>query len=384
MIQTILVYGFMAFAMCSLSIINSDKRATFSKRCILLNPLLIIYITIYVFFCAVRFDVGIDYPAYFNNYIHASIYTNSNCIPNYELFFEWFTWFLSKNGISFQVYFGLIALVQITFLLLSFKKYPKLLPFATLIFFICGYFISFQNILRQNLIVIGFLFIALNYRKISIFYYTIIVFLFYFIHKSCIVLIPLYFLLNDNSDLRVKPWFNVVILLCCALFGANSANIEAVFDNPLFISILELSDYSVYNSDLMTLGMGNSIGFGFILRLLTDMLVVYFAPKLSTETNINGFNAYFRIFFIGLAISYCFPTSMLINRPILYFLIFGLLIYSSFLYIVLIKNTKLNFARIAGMLFIIANIFLFLNGALFKSELNAYRYIFYWQVPNCT
>ncbi len=382
MIQSIFVYGIMIgiSVICSYLYAYKYKGYTYAMP-MLLNPLIALIIITYVFFCAVRYDVGVDYPSYFDAFTSAYRFSNADFIPSFEPLFCWLTWFLAKIGIPFQIYFGIIAFIQISLVISAFKHYPKLLPYVLLVLYICGYFIDFQNILRQNIIVILFLFVSLRCRDVKFWKYLCIIFLCSFIHRSSFVMLPCYFLLKWNNPIRVSRWILIAILCVCAFFGVKFNNVEALWNNPLFISMLEGADYSYYlNDDKMYMGMGNSIGLGFLLKVFIDAMVVFYLPRLTKNSNINGFNALFRIFYIGLCIKYMFPTSMLISRPLLYFTIFGLVIYPSFIYCMLsnVRNTY-SINRAAGYIFIIGYTFLFITSAFINPDGNAYEYHFYWE-----
>ncbi|MCI1647904.1 MAG: EpsG family protein [Bacteroides sp.] len=346
-----------------------------------LHPLVAFSILSYVLIFAFRYNVGVDYPAYYSDYITAKKYTNFNSL-HYEPFFSWFTWFLSKNNVHFTVYFGLIAFVQIFFLCKAFEKKKYLLPYVIISFFLSFAFISWQNVLRQNIVVAIFLYIVLRRRNLNFVAYIFIVFFCFFIHRSSVVLLFIYPFIKKNLIEIKKTFIGISLLCCCVFVGIKFDLFSQVMGNPAFGSLMVGLDYGSYvlNEEYGAQGMGKSMGIGFLLRLVNEIIIVGMSSRMRCFYNDDkDFRICYNLYFLGLCLLYIFPLSMVLQRPNLYLRSFSIPIYAYYIYYLFHVKANASFGiRGLGVIFIFIFILLFLY-QIYNPIGNLVEYHFFWE-----
>lgn len=347
----------------------------------LLNPYIVVILILYVVVCAIRYNVGVDFETYLSEYLSARKFSNSSGLTTTEIGWNQFTWSLSRNNIHYTIYFGIIALLQFIFVLKAFSNNKKLLPYLIISFFIGGYFIDFQNVLRQNIVNAVFLYVVMKHRNIKFIKYLIIVALCFLIHKSSLVLILLYPLIKINSGVVSKTKLSISLLIICCLIGLVGDLFAKISQSPLFIAILSQSDYSVYsNEEYLTFGISKPIGIGFFLRFLVDCVLVVYSKKVYDFIGKKqSYAIYYQLFLIGTCAHYLFPTSMIIGRPLLYLLIFNIPILTYYLYYALNqKYSKWNITKFINLTTISVLVLLFSINHIVKPDGYKAQWDFYW------
>ncbi|RGS29894.1 EpsG family protein [Bacteroides cellulosilyticus] len=360
MLKSFIVYGGLMLFM-SLNA-YSYARIYNNRRIKLFHPLIAISILFYVLFLGMRFNVGVDYYAYWSEYIMSKNYISYDNLV-YEPLFAYFTWILSSNNIHYTVYFSLIAFMQLIFLYKSFAYNPKLLSFVLFFFFYSFYFIGWQNVLRQNIIVSIFLYIVVNERSITFLRYVILVLFCSLIHKSSFFLLPIYPLIRTNVFEIRSVFLNVFIVLLCIIVGLKIDIFSWITSSDLFLNLALFTDYNAYLSkDSLDLGMWRSVGVGFALKILAELIIIVYSGKMkSFYNNDRTFSVCYKLYFWGLCYFYLVPLSMMLQRPNLYLNIFSIVIYAYFTNYTLKQNLYKNlmlalslvtFLGILGVLFV--------------------------------
>lgn len=363
----------------------SDGYVRFTKDTTIncFSPYIILIFIIYVTLCTVRYDVGVDYASYLRQYLLASKFSNVDCLTTSEIGWNHFTWTLSHNHIHYTIYFGIIAFLQFFFVIKAFSHEKYLLPYLILAFFIQGYFIDFQNVLRQNIINAVFLYIVMRHRSIKFLHYTLIVVLCFFIHKSSVVLLLLFPLIKFNTKIVTKNKLCLTILIASCIIGYVSDLFTKISQSPIFLMLLSESDYSDYSDvNYLNFGTSKTIGLGFLLKFLVDCVLVYSSKSIFNSLSKNQkvlYSICFQLYFIGTCVHYLFPTSMIFGRPLLYLLIFNIPITSFFLYHVFnTKYKKWSFTKLIKIATIISLVLLFLVNHVVNPEGNKAEWDFYW------
>lgn len=264
----------------------------------------IIFISlIFSFFMGLRYEVGIDYFAYYNTYTDFSL-TNVT-LNNFEPFFYWLYRFGHGMGFTSHFIFIVSSFVQSYFYLLAFKHHKNLLPYAILFLFFLMIF-TYLNIIRQCA---AYSVILVAYSNISRkkywtgFCYIILASLF---HRSSFVCFIVYGLLFKKCFFD-KWEIQCFIILIIMLFG-NIA-VDDIFDFlNSFISSFSNKRFSSVESEV------NS-GVGVLLKYVQYICILFLFRKKNTFYYI--FNK--RLFLIGCVIYGCFTYSMIMSRIALFF-----------------------------------------------------------------
>ncbi|WP_298878393.1 EpsG family protein [uncultured Polaribacter sp.] len=237
------------------------------------------FIIIFIF-CALRFDVGYDYSMYYE-LIKGDVKFYNAQINRIE--------FLSRQLIIFSNFIGFYQFFFIvsSFVILYFfhrtikeNSFDKWLSIIIFISFPIFFFVSL-SIVRQYMAV-AILFYSYKYIKQRKFWYYLLVVLFcFFLHKSTILALPIYFLYGN--------FINKKIIIVLYFLGFFSSEILA------FLIRLTSERYSIY-LDLIAGEGGNLILIFFqILGLFLLPIVYNFRDKEDKD-----FNFYLLTYYVGL------------------------------------------------------------------------------------
>ncbi|WP_428768137.1 EpsG family protein [Treponema sp. HNW] len=265
---------------------------------------------VFLFFALFRFDVGFDYPSYYS-----AIYPNPD-------FFEINRWELIPRHLGLlcvrleqpQLFFILMGVPTYWLIYSTIKKYSLSIYESFMIFF-CIFFLDTTSTLRSSLAVaISFWGIKFIKNK-ELTKYLLLIFITFFIHKSVIIALPLYFFYN-YIDYRIS------ICICILL---------VILKNIFLQTIATLNFYVGYLQRLDTLAGGNLIKyFNIILVFFLLLFAILFK-------NINKAKRYFSIIFFGLTYPFIFGNH-LGTRLAIYSTI-----YICLLWPVVMKNRNCNF-----------------------------------------
>lgn len=256
-----------------------------------------IFFTLFLF-SALRYDVGMDYQNY-----EAMFYGESNIN---ELGFSLFYRFLRFLGCDFQVVCIIMAFFTMYYVYKFINSYTCYYFLSILIFYSVGqfYFNSF-NAMRQ--VLVSYIFLAnlhLIYKKKIIKYSFMCIFCMFFIHKTAIILLPLYFVFNKNIFRYIK-----VILLLSPFVIVKFLNI-----------IISRTSYAIY------LKFDNyANGMSLVTYLLIFFSFIIFLVDFYDTERENELNVLYNVNFILLIIfEFCIllagnPLIMVFNRISYYF-----------------------------------------------------------------
>lgn len=342
--------------------------------------IVLILIFYYVLLCGLRYDVGVDYMAYLSEYEWVKRYVTYDT-DHFEPGWAWFTWVLSRNDVHFTVYFGIIAFVQIILLIGAFKNYPKLFPYLILAFFLGGYFINFQNVIRQNIVMCVFLFLVMRKYNANILVYALVTFLCFVIHKSSIIIFACYPVIRYfRFDIERKSLL-AGIFLFCVFIGYSFDLFSIVASNIGVLQIIAGTEYSGYLSgNYLSMGTHNTMGVGFFLGVMVDLWLILTGKNVYNKlNNDDNYLVWYRLFYIGTCLQYLFPTSMVLGRPILYLTFFTIPILASFIYYIANDVRRSSLLYIGNMGVFAVLTLLFLVDHIIAPIGNMAEYHFWWE-----
>ena len=141
MILSLGVYGFMMGSLYLLA-----TKAKYSKVRFLYYWISVLIFTV---FCAIRYNVGVDYLSYLNEYNYVLL--GSGFSRDFEPAFEAITKVLASSGCHFSIYFGIWSLLQIGILYYAMKNEKNIIPFLCFTLFCSGIFFMWMNGIRQSI-----------------------------------------------------------------------------------------------------------------------------------------------------------------------------------------------------------------------------------------
>ena len=322
--QSIIIYTLFGLAMFALAkrrvalIIPSgqsrDRRVQIGfLYCVLLFALM----------SGMRWGVGKDYFSYLEGYQNAMRTGGANLI-NRESLFAWFEILLANHGVHFSVFFGLCALFQMLFIALAFKDDEYVFPFVALLCVLGEYYMSWMNGIRQCIAMCMFVWMVKYIQEKKPVHYLVWVFVAFSIHKSALLVVPLYLLTFLKHN-----WTNRAVLygvLAISVIVGELPFVGSYLNKT--VPILELLGYDgyadkfdVFADSLREMAWGPIK----ISKLIVQIAVIGFYPKIYEYFNKPIMKHYFKLFFVGSCMYYILAnTSYLFLRPIMYLTIFSL------------------------------------------------------------
>lgn len=278
-----------------------------------------------------RYHTGYDHAMYLDQYLHLQE-TGDFSRQNFEYGFEWISKFFAWCHIHYFFYFAFWALLQIGFLYFGLRHHKHLLCWVALGIMLGPYFVSWMNSIRQSVVVCVFVALIPLIRDREFLPYALIVVLCAFLHKSSLMLLPVFLICFINiKDKSPSKWIFLAILAVFVLVGSFPFWTEYFANFQWFI---EFTGYSNYGNldDPNVGGTMRMVGWGpiRISVLLSNMAIIWFYPQLRSYFKDDNLLPYYYVLsFIGMCLSnLLMNTTHFILRPVDYFLIFNLIMTS--------------------------------------------------------
>lgn len=308
MIFTLLVYFILVLLLVS---IGATMRTSYNKRKDNLVLLTWILLFLFCFIEGCRFQVGTDWENYYEMYEETKTYTFSAIIDSVgvmEPLYLFVNYFVSFFGAPHQVFFGLIAGLNIILFCKAFRRFPSYLVMGTFLYGI-SFLVTSQNIMRQTFSTCIFLF-SINYllesKYVKYVWGSLSAIL---IHYSSIISI-LGVIVKSNFfnflDKRIigVTFFAVSYLLGNTFISGIEYLLPAFIENEKYLT--SLSNVDVVES--------YNTGLGAIFNGFTSLLLIYFSKEIVRFANIKKLELLFRLFLIGTVLSNAFANSMFLMR----------------------------------------------------------------------
>jgi hypothetical protein len=384
MISSVLIYSFSGIILFLLGqhVYNREEQSKikYGKSLPMYSWEIIVAILYFAILAGFRYQTGFDYAMYLKEYLHlqaTGIFGRENFEPGFVLISKFF----AATGVHYFFYFAFWGALQIFFIYYGLKDRKFLWPFIGLNIILGPYYLIWMNAMRQSVIVCLFVPLVILIQKRKFWQYLIIVLIASTIHKSGLLLIPLYFIPRINFRIKDRYVF-LIILLVCIIIGLRPFWLS-IFGN--FQELLQLIGYQRYD-DLMNPIIGGdyraiSWGSSRIGLLFIDFCFIWY--YLDVKEYFKGdklLPIYFTFAFIGACLeNLLMNTDDFVLRPTQYFLIFVLIMNSYTLVYLWRTKRKVMFWVLSFV------IFSYIYFEIFKStympdNLNAqvfYRFFFF-------
>jgi hypothetical protein len=328
---------------------NNKKIICSSKSYNFVFFILFIYWTCLI---GLQFEVGTDYNSYRKIFTTGSFYRG-----NYEILFNQFSNFLMRNNIHYQFGFIVIALINFFcfFLFLRNIELSNNNIFVFLFFFVSTSFYNQTNGLRQYTAAFLFLFSIWYVYKKKIIPYILLIILASLIHRSALILLPIYFL----AKLRLSRRFLLYFLIIAFIISFFS------IDKLFLLIIQNLEIFSIYEGLLYREVINSSR----IINLITKYIFIpFYLLSLIYYKNLSRKNKFFfRIGFISYSIKIMFLSTYFVRRLSIYFDI--LLIFPLYYFILYLFENKDNKIDINTRKLILFIFFIFTISMLFTKTI---------------
>lgn len=335
-------------------------------------------ILFFALMCGLRYRCGMDCESYVDDYNRL---LSGNSISEYreyiEPLYEYPSKFMAHLKVGRVIYLGFWALVEISFFFLALRTRNYLLPFVGLVLILGPHFGSWNNGIRQTIASCIFVYALVGILDGKKWWsYFVWITVAFFMHKSSLLLVPLFFLKYYNVKPRV--YFSVIILLMCVYIGQTGILKSAFNGAEQLLSFMEYESYAErFDTILDAEATIKSYGPRRIILLVSYLMIIFFSKKMdSFYSNDRLFRVSFFLFMIyACATELVIGYTSLLTRPFLFFMPF-LLICSGYL-LNYLKKTKKDIWYVTALI-VLCSFSLISSIASYKNpdEMELYKFIF--------
>lgn len=366
MIQSIIVYSVLTIVMMYMSYLARAKG----------KWKYMVYASFaYAAVFGARYGVGTDYMTYLENFrSYSTTVSHLGFSDKFEIGFNLITTLFAWLGWHVTIYFGVIAFIQILFTFLPFRSENKLLPYLVFTFMVGCSWLTYSNGLRQILAVALWIWAVRFMVEKKVWMHYFVILLAVTMHTSALMLVVFYPLYYWKEEwFRNIKWQLLALVLSLVIMNLHIAqNLMRSID--LVAQAVGYGDYADEDSDTIAQLVDRelSLGMGFFITLLLNILLVIFSPKVKNYVKSKYFNAAYNFFVIGIVLKYIFASSMVFSRINYYFINFTFIVAAYTLFYAHRCNRVLFYTLLALYVLTFA-------ATLWKGEENTALFVFFWQ-----
>lgn len=320
MLQSILIYFFMALSMFALA--KVPVKRTINGYVCLWSPTyklrMILLFAIFAFFSGVRYNVGIDHLSYLSDY-NSVISRGWVYREDMEAGFVSFMWLFAQMGAHYAFFFGALALVQIVTLYRAFRTERYILPYLGFLIMTGGIYFLLMNTMRQALVITIFFAAVPLILKRKFLWYALVIAICYTFHKSAALLLPIYFVTYLKLDKLMVPrlWQLLLLIAGLAVSQLNLWQELLKYTDSIFALIGYSERFSADN--ITEDGRIENFGARSIIYLLIDLTMILLSPKLRKTFPSKLFGFCYLFYIVYFTLFPVFVSSMAFSRVINYF-----------------------------------------------------------------
>ncbi len=313
---------------------------------------IVLSLLIFSIVAGARYHTGYDHAMYLDQYQHLQ-QTGDFSRHNFEYGFEWISKIFAWCHIHYFFYFAFWALLQIGFLYFGLRHHKHLLCWVGLAIMCGSYFLSWMNSVRQSVVVCMFVALVPLIKERKIIPYFLIVIIASFIHKSALLLLPVFLISFVKFDNKIpNKWWLLVVLAVFVLLGLKPFWVDYFSNYQWFLDLTGYQNYGNLN-DPNVAGQFRTLNWGpsRVSILLANVLVILFYADMKSYFKDDKLLPYFFLLaFIGMCLSnLLINTSHFILRPLDYFTVFYLVI-GAYLMVYFIRNKKYPLVIVLSLL----------------------------------
>ena len=344
MIETVLVYCTLTCLMLILNRISLCMHAEVSAHHDYKSNVPIAVVFVFALVFGIRYNVGVDHLRYIEKYEQIKY---SSSFVDTELLYFWINKVFAFLNLHYSFLFFFLAFIQLYLLLYSIRSHRNVMGWLIFTFMISASFLSFMNVIRQE-VAFCLQLVAFSYlsRK-KIFYCYLFIIIAILFHISAIILLPfplLYLRKNSyfsNSNIQLLLF---IVFLFIGVFFRPSLFIFSLLSD--YIDVFEYFGYDSYvnmvdRGDLKFMESARGLGFGFILISVLNAISVYYSSRVKNYYNSALLNIFYDFYYIGMLFYYLTLGSLIFTRINYYFYDIGF-IYVAFLLNYLYRNKSVN------------------------------------------
>ena len=275
-----------------------------------------------------RYEVGEDYPNYYESYKYGDF------LERFEYLFLFLSYTCYNLHLPVWVYFSILAFLQICFFTLYFRDELYVLPLIFLLLFVEGSYLFWLNGIRQAIALCIWLYAVRFIEKKELSKYLLFTAIAFGFHKSVIYLLLVYPLLKEGKDYFKNNYIQLFLLVVAIVVRLSFSNyLDSIEKLALFAQdTVNMGDYAVKLSDDVA-REASGTGLAWLFYTFCYILVVCYSKRLKSFYKGNRFIIIYSLFFVGLFINICLPAnSVILSRPFRYLYIFQPIVISYFCY----------------------------------------------------
>lgn len=294
--------------------------------------IIILILTFFLFFGLRSETTGVDTPSYIKSY-ETFGKSGTFVVENIEPAFKWIIILYSSLKIPTWIFLGTFGLIEIIFVLLSIRNQHFLYPYVCAYIILGPIFLLWANGMRQCVASCIFLYSIVFIEKRNWLKYFIYILVGTLMHKSAIILIPLYWLLRYKLFPK-NNYLRIIILLTSVLIGQSKSwisNIDVISNG---LTLLGYDEYSDNLEILLSEDRQMAFGPSRITQLVVAVWVIWKMPMIIKKLKMpQKYVIYFSLYFVGSCLYNIFAnTSHIFLRPIEYFTVTGIVLVPLLLY----------------------------------------------------
>lgn len=290
-------------------------------------------VALMIFISAIRVNVGTDFLSY--KIMFSYITKNSKDV---ELGYRYLNVIAKFITDDFQLLIIIESIIIVTFIYLGIKKYmnKEETLWGILLFVLTNHYFQSFNAIRQYIAIsICFCFIINFIYKKDLFKFCLTVMFSTLFHKSAILMLPFFWILNNKYDKRLLLFFQL-ISFCFILIDIK--NILFIFD------FLIPDKYLVYLNSAFFQDKSNLAKFKLIIPNILLIISILNSKFLYRQNKYNII--IFNFYYISCIIINCFSGVQIMIRMNYYFDIYSILILPLILKIPKNKYLKFLFSNL--------------------------------------
>lgn len=383
MLESVFVYGLLTLVMVVCGRIAASRdpvyvggTGLYAKNDRFLQPEIVAIIVAFTFVFGCRYGVGVDFFHYLNAYVDATD-------GRFEFFFLTISSALRKLGFGYPVYFSVWAFLQIALFYYAFRHQRFLFPLLAF-FLIIGYgYMSWMNIIRQE-IASGIFLVSLKYLDERKFWkYMLCVVLACGFHKAAVILVIFYPIFLWRKDLFVKlSWQLLIYVVALIISFRFSTWFVELLEKP-FRLFADWFGYKNYLYRFLQVDSLNSrdrfqanTGYGFYIGVFRTLPIILLSRQLKEYYNSSLFNIIYSLWFIRIISALLVGGSIILNRPFAFFTNYRMIMYAYFVFYCM--KSKRPMLQLFGGAYMLLFVLLFLH-IISNGELNTAQFVFFWQ-----
>lgn len=371
-VESIIIYtsliGILMFLSKRASIVSGNIRNirnVYNER--FLSFPLFLLIAVFTVFCAIRYNVGTDYPRYLSAFQTGRITTE-----RFEPLFRIISSFLYDIKADVSLFFGLWAFLQIVFFLYAFKSQKELYPYLIFCLFTNNLFFSWMNTIRQDLstcILLPCMFFILEKKPV---YYFLSCVVAASIHVSALLLLLLYPLLYQRKWFEKNLLPIIIVIIAVVANFVLSDNIRGLDSIVASYSSLlgwnEVDYYSIMEGMQKREGMG----IGMVARLVFFISIILSSRKIKDYFKSQFFDQIvYPLFVAGVFFKYLIPVgAIILSRPFRFFTFFTTIALAYYIYFLF--HSKFLYEKVYGTLIMAIQLVFFLVPLYYANPNDSY------------